>query len=396
MANQPEIRLKFDAGCPDCGRREADLPRRLPPVGDDFDWLTRDYDGFRLFMLEELAARFPERRRWTTADFEVVLVEMLAAVLDQLSDMADRVAGEAYLDSARQPESVLRHLRLIGYDAVNAENPDWLAEKQNDVMALIDLWRRELQRMEAARRAGPRDVHRQKRMVSLNDYNVLLAEHPLVERAAASGEWSGAWPVLRVAVTLAEDIALDIGMTRQAADSPELRQRVTELRERIEWFNKTLDLPVPLWTGDPTPRMLLQPYLERYRLAGQEVILEDARRVGIVIFLSVRVGESYFQTEVRRAIEERLGRGPGGFFRPGRLRFGEDLHASDLIQALVALDGVDSVCLNRFKRVGRAYPDQSESGLIELRGLEIAVCDNNAAKTARGYFRITLHGGGRG
>ena len=59
------------------------MPRALPALGDDFDWLLRDYDGFRLFMLEELAARYPERRRWTPADLEVVLVEALAVDSDR-------------------------------------------------------------------------------------------------------------------------------------------------------------------------------------------------------------------------------------------------------------------------------------------------------------------------
>jgi len=81
MAETPEVELIFQAGCPDCGMRRAHLPAPLPPVGDDFDWRLRDYDGFRLFMLEELAARFPERQRWTPADLEVVLVEALSAVL---------------------------------------------------------------------------------------------------------------------------------------------------------------------------------------------------------------------------------------------------------------------------------------------------------------------------
>src|SRR5262249_32701696 len=92
----------------------------LPNVGDDFDWLTRDYDGFRLFMMEELAARMPERARWTPADLEVVLVEALAAVLDQLSDRADRVAAEAYLETARRPESVRRWRRGARGGAVRA------------------------------------------------------------------------------------------------------------------------------------------------------------------------------------------------------------------------------------------------------------------------------------
>ncbi|HET9474603.1 MAG TPA: hypothetical protein VFO82_11965, partial [Steroidobacteraceae bacterium] len=99
---------------------------------------------------------------------------------------------------------------------------------------------------------------------------------------------------------------------------------------------------------------------------------------------------------VRRAIEQALGTGAGGFFEPGRLQFGEDLVASDIIQALMALDGVDNVCLNRFKRLGTRFPDMSASGRIRLEGLEIAVCDNDPLVPARGYFRLTLHGGRMG
>src|SRR6185369_3749462 len=120
MAELPAVLLSFPGGCPDCGDRQAKLPAPLPAVGDDFDWRVRDYDGFRLAMLEELAARFPERTRWTPADLETVIVEALAAVLDQLSDRLDRVAAEAYLETARRPESVRRLLQYIGYDAVLA------------------------------------------------------------------------------------------------------------------------------------------------------------------------------------------------------------------------------------------------------------------------------------
>ena len=67
MAETPRSTLTFGPGCPDCGGRDVTLPGRLPALGDDFDWLQRDYDSFRLAMLEELAARFPERRRWSPA-----------------------------------------------------------------------------------------------------------------------------------------------------------------------------------------------------------------------------------------------------------------------------------------------------------------------------------------
>ncbi|MEM1302966.1 MAG: hypothetical protein AAGH17_10305, partial [Pseudomonadota bacterium] len=73
MADLPAPELRFESGCPDCGSRAAVLPLPLPRIDDDFDWKARDYDSFRLFMMQELASRFPERRRWTSADMEVVI-----------------------------------------------------------------------------------------------------------------------------------------------------------------------------------------------------------------------------------------------------------------------------------------------------------------------------------
>ena len=102
------------------------LPLPLPGVADDFDWRARDYDSFRLFMMQELAYRFPERRRWTPADMEVVIVELLAAALDRASHALDAVQAERYLETARRPQSVRRLLKLIGYDAVERIDPAML------------------------------------------------------------------------------------------------------------------------------------------------------------------------------------------------------------------------------------------------------------------------------
>jgi hypothetical protein len=54
------------------------------------------------------------------------------------------------------------------------------------------------------------------------------------------------------------------------------------------------------------------------------------------------------------------------------------------------------ITLDRFKRVGAAHPDRSAEGVIPLRGLEVAVCDNDPARPGRGYFRLDLCGGRRG
>ncbi|MGD8834683.1 MAG: hypothetical protein PVJ19_07075, partial [Desulfobacteraceae bacterium] len=171
-----------------------------------------------------------------------------------------------------------------------------------------------------------------------------------------------------------------------------------ELRNRINRFHRQQGLRKIDWQRTPNPsiRTILRILLDQYRMVGQEVVLEGAVFVGIVMSLSISVKPNYFQSEVRQAVAYALGRGPEGFFRPGRLDFGEDLYASDIFETLMKLEGVENVCLNRFKRVGRQFPDQTAKGFIVLSGLEVAVCDNRPAAPQRGYYHLKLYGGRRG
>ncbi len=404
MAETPRPVLTFpdppaDRTCFDCGTRVIDIPGPLPDAGDDFDWRVRDYDGFRQFMLEELAARFPERTRWTPADLEVVLVEVLANALDQLSDMADRVFAEAYLDTARQPSSLRRLLSLIAYDApAEADalgqieiDETMTAGEQNTLLERF--WAANPHAMDAARIAGRRAIRTQHRMVSVADYAERLEDHPLVLRAQSWTRWTGSWQTLFAAI-----VPYDTGLTLDdpiplADDAASERKRRARLQAKIEVFNERRRIPLPVWSKRPTLRGVLIPYVDRYRMTGQEVLLVDAVPVGITLILSIVVNRIYYPAEVRAEAASVLGRGPGGFFAPGRLRFGEDLVASDIIAALMALPGVDTVCLIRFKRAGAQYPDETASGRIIFSGLELAVCDNDPANLARGYLRIRTSGG---
>jgi len=470
MADTPIPELSFPGGCADCGRREVAPRPAPPPVGDDLDWLLRDYDGFRMFILAELAARFPERQRWTPADMEAVIVEALSVVLDQLSDMLDRVQAEAYLETARRPESVRRLLGFIGYDAIALApaqanipdptgpvgelpderrarlrpfhaalvryadqytaardeltptqqgyldayiaNPDELSHPGETLAAVQRLldnapdladrarhdalarhWTLRPEAMDTARAAGPRAVHTQKRIVTPEDYAERLDDHPLVRRAQALSRWSGSWITVEVAVMAYQHLPLDGALNAAALGDADA---LTALQSYVDAFNAAHSLAGPDWHGEPTVRTVLRPYIDAYRMAGQEVVLRDPVQVGIQIALSVTVADNYFQSETRRAVLETLGTGANGFFEPGRLAFGEDLYASDLIEAVMALDGVQAVCLNRFKRVGKRYPDQADSGRIHLRGIEVGVCDNDPLHPERGMIRLNLHGGQRG
>lgn len=392
MADSPPIELRFRGTCPDCGVREVRLPASLADVGDDFDWLVRDYDGFRIFMLEELAARFPERRRWTPADLEVVLVEVMATILDHLSDMADRITAESYLETASRPERVRALLDFIGYDSVAvAKAKDQIngaLTGEAALKALEDYWRAHPHAMEQAKRAGPRSIHTQKRMVTADDYAVRLREHPLVQHAHAWSEWSGSWFTIRLAVIAWGNIELDDEGVTYPQD---LKEAIINFHESVGIATPNLDV-----TPQPSVRMIVRPYIDAFRMVGQEVVLQDPVYVGIYLSISVRVASNFFQSEMRHAIEQALGHGPKGFFEPGRRGFGEDLYASDVIEVLMALDGVEQVCLNRFKRIGNQYPNRVDAGFISLDGLEVAVCNNEAGEPEMGYYQLKLQGGRRG
>lgn len=401
MAETPHLQVNYQGSCPDCGAREVNLPAALADAGDDFDWRVRDYDDFRMFMLEELSARFPERTRWTPADLEVVLVEVMATVLDQLSDMLDRVATEAYLETARRPETVRQLLNFIGYDAVSvALQKDHIpGDLQGDaaIKALEDFWRANPYAMDQAKQAGPRNIHTQKRMVTTDDYALRVREHPLVLHAHAWSEWSGSWFTVHLAVIAWNNIKLDPN-PNPSPEAPPVIKYSQELKEKIVNFHQGIEVLLPNLEASPQPsvRMILRPYIDAFRMAGQEVVLEDPVYVGIYMSISVSLAVNFFQSEMQHIIRQTLGHGPQGFFEPGQLGFGEDLYASEIIQALMKLDGIEHVCLNRFKRIGGQYPDRAEDGFISLDGLEVAVCNNEADKPETGYYRLKLHGGRKG
>lgn len=407
MAELPPPRLVFDGSCPDCGARLADLPLPFPGVEDDFDWVTRDYDSFRLFMMQELASRFPERRRWTAADMEVVIVELLAAALDRASHALDRVQGERFLDTARRPESVRRLLTLIGWQVDAGLMADLRAAAgaapPPDGELLENYWRRDPQAMELTRREGPRRIAEQRRMVTLADHAATLAAHPLVAIAQARLVWTGAWPTILISVLLEDDLDLD-GRLFDPATAPPLPPGATKvpnlmraaLWDEVVAYHRSLGLALPPVTAQLSGRRILRSLVEDYRMIGTEVFLEGARAAAITVTLSVRAKPGYFRSELRQALGQIFTADQGGFFEPGRLGFGETLFASDIIEAAMQVEGVAVACLNLFRRVGKGFEDRTGDGFITCDTDEFILCLNDRRRPARGSLRIVVNGGEAG
>jgi hypothetical protein len=79
------------------------------------DYVTKDYEGFKQGMLNQIPLLLPDWTDRGEADFGVVLVELVAYVADILAYYQDRVANEGFLETATQRRSVTELLRLIGY-----------------------------------------------------------------------------------------------------------------------------------------------------------------------------------------------------------------------------------------------------------------------------------------
>ena len=117
------VAFTFKADCPtsfDC---------KVPPAGMDapepepaLNYLAKDYESFRQLMLDRMATTIPAWVDRSPADLGVTLVEALAYAADLASYHQDAAATEAFLPLARLRTSVLRHARLLGYQATEGAN----------------------------------------------------------------------------------------------------------------------------------------------------------------------------------------------------------------------------------------------------------------------------------
>jgi hypothetical protein len=114
-----QARFSFKANCPSDLDCEAP-PRQCPPPGGDLppiDYLAKDFLSFRQALSDFSALRYPQWQERAEADFGVMFMEALGALADDLSYTQDRVAAEATLATATQRRSLVRHARLVDYEA---------------------------------------------------------------------------------------------------------------------------------------------------------------------------------------------------------------------------------------------------------------------------------------
>jgi uncharacterized phage protein gp47/JayE len=80
------------------------------------DYTTRDFEAIRDDMIRGIPFYTPEWTDHNASDFGIVLLSLLAGQLDVLHFYIDRMAAESFITTAVKRESVIKLLRLIGFE----------------------------------------------------------------------------------------------------------------------------------------------------------------------------------------------------------------------------------------------------------------------------------------
>jgi hypothetical protein len=108
-----EVGFKFRPGCFSTNCAPDWLPAPPAMTEPAIDYLAKDFDSFRHVAMGWMQSRVPGWTPTSEADLSQVLLSLLSAAADELSDYQDRVMNEAYLATARSRVSLARHARLL-------------------------------------------------------------------------------------------------------------------------------------------------------------------------------------------------------------------------------------------------------------------------------------------
>ncbi|TDC88600.1 putative baseplate assembly protein [Saccharopolyspora aridisoli] len=206
--------------------------------------------------------------------------------------------------------------------------------------------------VEQVRQLAPLDLRRTRlRAVTAEDYAALAAEVPGVQRAAAELRWTGARQQVHVAVDA-------------------------------------------LGSGDPGADLLaeVRDHLQRSRRIGHQLIVRPAVEVPLDIALRVCAAPGHQRGQIIADLKRAFGRGRTGFFHPDALGFGEPVRLSRIVATATAVPGVIDARVTRLRRLFHADAGELEEGLLRVRGLEVACCDNDPEHPENGVFELEIGG----
>jgi predicted phage baseplate assembly protein len=215
--------------------------------------------------------------------------------------------------------------------------------------------------MDEVRQRAPYAFRSQERAVTEADYATMAQLKPRVQRAAATFRWTGSWHTVFVTLDPRGGVIADAEDRARFARQSRLG-------------------------------------LERYRMAGHDLDVDQPRYVSLEIEMHVCVKPDYFRGQVKAALLEvfsnrLLADGRRGVFHPDHFTFGQSVQLSPLYAAAQKVAGVESVHITTFQRQGVPSAAALHAGRLALDRLEIARCDNDPNFPEHGVFRLDLGGG---
>ncbi len=211
--------------------------------------------------------------------------------------------------------------------------------------------------VERTRQDAPAAFLIPERAVTADDYALMAGRHPEVQRAVATQRYTGSWHTVFLTIDRRDGRPVDDDFE---AD--------------------------------------LRAFLERYRMAGDDLEIDGPRFVPLDVVLRICVLPDYYRSDVGAAVAVRLGRGrlPDGrpaFFHPDNLTFGRPVPLSALLAAAHEVEGVGFAEPVTFRRRGDQSSVAPAPGELTMGRLEIARLDNDPNFSDRGTLRLELEGG---
>ena len=212
--------------------------------------------------------------------------------------------------------------------------------------------------LEEVKQYAPEAFRTQERAVTREDYEYFAKKcRPDVQRATAAYRWTGSWHTAFVSADRYGDKPIDGGFEHN-----------------------------------------LRNCLEKYRMAGMDLEVDAPIQIGLEVDMEVCIGAQFSQSEIRavllRLFSNRSFDGSKkGIFHPDNFSFGQSLYLSTLYAAAQSVEGVTSVKITNFRRLGNTEISGLNSGVLTFNRKEIPRLDNNPNFRDRGIFTLTIKGG---
>ena len=186
--------------------------------------------------------------------------------------------------------------------------------------------------------------------------------------------------------------------TTMAGSLPGVQQAKGTIRWTGSWYSAFVSVePIATWTA--SLQRSIKTDLDMLRMLGVDLVVEQAKMVGLKVGLLVCVSPSYFRGDVYADLWRALVTGDPCTGAPGLLSaenftFGATVYASPIIAAAQGVPGVVSVQLTAFARQDSPPPPGTPPPCYITPGpLEIPCCNNDPDHLDRGQLSLTLDGG---